>query len=142
MQQLFEKAIMIATKAHAGQKDKAGAPYLLHVLRVMLSVEKINEKIVALLHDVVEDSEVTFEELANKGFPKKILKAVELLTKTENKPYEDYIQEIKKNELARVVKLADLKDNMNISRLKTLTEYDKLRIKKYRAAYKFLNDKP
>lgn len=139
MQQLFEKAIMIATKAHAGQKDKAGAPYLLHVLRVMMSVEKMDERIVALLHDVVEDSETTIEELANEGFSKKILRAVELLTKTEHKTYEDYIQEIKRNELARVVKSADLKDNMNISRLKTLTENDKLRIKKYKAAYKFLN---
>lgn len=139
MQQLFEKAIMIATKVHAGQKDKAGAPYLLHVLRVMMSVEKMDERIVALLHDVVEDSETTIEELANEGFSKKILRAVELLTKTEHKTYEDYIQEIKKNELARVVKSADLKDNMNISRLKTLTENDKLRIKKYKAAYKFLN---
>lgn len=130
---------MIATKAHAGQKDKAGAPYLLHVLRVMMSVEKMDERIVALLHDVVEDSETTIEELANEGFSKKILRAVELLTKTEHKTYEDYIQEIKRNELARVVKSADLKDNMNISRLKTLTENDKLRIKKYKAAYKFLN---
>lgn len=139
MQQLFEKAIMIATKVHAGQKDKAGAPYLLHVLRVMMSVEKMDERIVALLHDVVEDSETTIEELANEGFSKKILRAVELLTKTEHKTYEDYIQEIKRNELARVVKLADLKDNMNISRLKTLTENDKLRIKKYKAAYNLLN---
>lgn len=139
MQQLFEKAIMIATKAHAGQKDKAGAPYLLHVLRVMLSVDKMDEKIVALLHDVVEDSEVTFEELTNEGFPKKILKALELLTKTENKPYEDYINEIKKNDLARVVKMADLKDNMNITRLKKVTEGDKLRINKYKAAYNLLN---
>lgn len=142
MQQLFERAIMIATKAHAGQKDKAGAPYLLHVLRVMMTVEKMDEKIVALLHDVVEDSEMTLVGLAKEGFPKKILKAVELLTKTENKPYEDYIEDIKQNELARVVKLADLKDNMNTSRLKSLTENDKLRIKKYKAAYKILNAKP
>lgn len=142
MQQLFEKAIMIAIKAHAGQKDKAGAPYLLHVLRVMLSVKKMDEKTVALLHDVVEDSETTIEELTKAGFPKKILKAVELLTKTESKPYKDYIEEIKQNELARVVKLADLKDNMNTSRLKSLTENDKLRIKKYKEAYKILNAKP
>lgn len=139
MQQLFEKAIMIATKAHAGQKDKAGAPYLLHVLRVMLSVESMDEKIVALLHDVVEDSEMTLVGLAKEGFPKKILKAVELLTKTESKPYKDYIEEIKQNELARVVKVADLKDNMNITRLKKVTESDKLRIKKYKAAYNLLN---
>lgn len=133
---------MIATNAHAGQKDKAGAPYLLHVIRVMMSVESMDEKIVALLHDVVEDSEMTLAGLAKEGFPKKILQAVELLTKTESKPYKDYVEEIKQNELARVVKLADLKDNMNISRLKALTENDKLRIKKYRAAFKILNTKP
>lgn len=130
---------MIATKAHEGQKDKAGAPYLLHILRVMMSVERMDEKIVALLHDVVEDSEVSVEELAYERFPKKILKAVELLTKTEKKTYEDYIQEIKNNDLARAVKLADLKDNMNITRLKKVTESDKLRIKKYKAAYNLLN---
>ncbi|MCZ2392986.1 MAG: phosphohydrolase [Chitinophagales bacterium] len=141
MQQLFEKAMIIAIKAHAGQKDKAEAPYLLHVLRVMMSVEKMDEKIVALLHDVVEDSEITFEELAKEGFPKKILKAVDLLTKSESKLYEDYIQEIRRNELARMVKMADLKDNLNTSRLKALTESDKLRVKKYKSAYKFLNDK-
>lgn len=139
MQKHFEKAMSIAIKAHEGQKDKAGAPYLLHVLRVMLSLESMDEKIVALLHDVVEDSEMTLEGLEQKGFPKKILKAVELLTKTEKKPYEDYIQEIKNNDLARAVKLADLKDNMNITRLKKVTESDKLRIKKYKAAYNLLN---
>ncbi|MCB9257288.1 MAG: GTP pyrophosphokinase [Chitinophagales bacterium] len=139
MQKHFEKAMSIAIKAHEGQKDKAGAPYLLHVLRVMMSVEKMDEKIVSLLHDVVEDSEMTLVGLAKEGFPKKILKAVELLTKTESKPYKDYIQEIKNNDLARVVKLADLKDNMNITRLKKVTESDKLRIKKYKAAYNLLN---
>lgn len=139
MQKHFEKAMSIAIKAHEGQKDKAGAPYLLHVLRVMMSVEKMDEKTVALLHDVVEDSETSIEELTKAGFPKKILKAVELLTKTDKKPYEDYIQEIKNNDLARAVKLADLKDNMNITRLKKVTEGDKLRIKKYKAAYNLLN---
>lgn len=139
MQQLYEKAMNIATRAHEGQKDKAGAPYLLHVLRVMMRVENMDEKIVALLHDVVEDSEITIEDLAKEGFSNKILIAVELLTKTENKPYEEYINEIKKNKLARVVKMADLEDNMNISRLKNLTERDILRLKKYEAAYKLLN---
>jgi len=139
MQKHFEMALSIAIKAHEGQKDKAGAPYLLHVLRVMMSVEKMDEKTVALLHDVVEDSETTIGELTKAGFPKKILKAVELLTKTDKKPYEDYIQEIKNNDLARAVKLADLKDNMNITRLKQVTVSDKLRIKKYKAAYNLLN---
>jgi len=139
MQQLFEKAIAIALKAHQGQKDKAGAPYLLHVLRVMMSMEKMDEKIVALLHDVVEDSETTIEDLTKAGFPLKILKAVELLTKTDNQPYEDYIQRMKKNPIAKAVKMADLKDNLNTNRLKKLSDSDKLRIKKYKQALKTLN---
>jgi (p)ppGpp synthase/HD superfamily hydrolase len=139
MQQLFEKAIAIALKAHQGQKDKAGAPYLLHVLRVMMSMEKMDEKIVALLHDVVEDSETTIEDFTKAGFPLKILKAVELLTKTDNQPYEDYIQRMKKNPIAKAVKMADLKDNLNTNRLKKLSDSDKLRIKKYKQALKTLN---
>ena len=94
MQRLFDKAVKIALKAHEGQNDKAGSPYLLHVLRVMMRVEKIDEKIVALLHDVVEDSSTTIEDLAKEGFPANILKSVELLTKKKGEPYKDYIKKI------------------------------------------------
>jgi len=139
MQQLFEKAMDIALKAHEGQKDKAGAPYLLHVLRVMMSVEKMDEKIVALLHDVVEDSEMTIDDLKKDKFPSKITKAVDLLSKKENQRYDDYIIEIRKDSLARAVKMADLKDNLNTNRLKKISDSDKLRIKKYKQALKTLN---
>ena len=141
MQRLFDKAVKIALKAHEGQNDKAGSPYLLHVLRVMMRVEKIDEKIVALLHDVVEDSSTTIEDLAKEGFPANILKSVELLTKKKGEPYKDYIKKIGRNRLARVVKLADLKDNMDVTRLKKISLNDKLRINKYKEAYKLLNTK-
>lgn len=138
MQQLLEKAISIALSAHFGKTDKGGNPYILHPLRIMLTMETTDEKIVALLHDVVEDSPTSIQELKDAKFSNKIVTAVSLLTKKENQPYDDYISAIKKNPLATKVKLADLKDNMNTSRLKKITEKDKLRIKKYRAAYKLL----
>ena len=101
-------------------------------------METTDEKIVALLHDVVEDSHTTIQQLKDAKFSNKIVAAVSLLTKKENQPYDDYISEIKRNPLATKVKLADLKDNMSTSRLKKITEKDKLRIRKYRAAYKLL----
>ena len=138
MQQLLEKAISISLSAHCGKTDKGGNPYILHPLRIMLSMDTNDEKIVALLHDVVEDSHITIQQLRDEKFSKKIVAAVSLLTKKEKQHYADYISAIKKNPLATKVKLTDLKDNLNISRLKKITEKDKLRIKKYRAAYKFL----
>jgi len=139
MQHLLEKAISIALAEHKGQKDKGGNPYILHPLRVMLSVETIEEKIVALLHDVIEDSNITIQNLIEEHFPEEILKAIILLTKKQNQSYEDYILAIKKNSLANKVKLADLKDNMDKKRLLNITEKDKARLKKYRYAYKMLN---
>lgn len=137
-QTLIEQAISIALTAHAGKLDKGGNVYILHPLRLMNAMNTPEEKIVALLHDVVEDSNITIPQLKEKGFPGKILKAVAVLTKTENQPYENYIAAIKKNPLATKVKLADLKDNMNLTRLKEITEADKLRMKKYKAAYNLL----
>lgn len=140
MQQLLEKALSIALTAHKGQKDKGGSPYILHPLRVMSSVVTMEEKIVALLHDVVEDSTITIQQLSEEKFSKKILSAVSLLTKKENQPYENYIRAIKKNALATRVKKADLKDNMNIARLKTIKQKDKDRIRKYKSALKILSE--
>lgn len=139
MEQFFDRAVQIAAEAHRGQKDKAGAPYILHVLRVMMSLEEMDEKIVALLHDVVEDSGITLLDLTKENFPSNILTAVDLLTKKENQPYEDYIFSIKSNLLAKAVKMADLEDNMNSKRLKNILRSDKLRIIKYQEAYGFLN---
>ena len=138
MQKLLEKAIFIAISAHKGQVDKGGNLYILHPLRVMLAMENVEEQIVAMLHDVIEDSKITIKELEDNKFPKQILEAVALLTKKNDQPYEDYILAIKKNSLARKVKQADLKDNMNKNRLKKVTEADQLRIIKYKKAYKLL----
>lgn len=137
-QQLLEQAIYIALQAHKGKADKGGGPYILHPLRVMLAMETTEAKIVAVLHDVVEDSCFTIQQLKQEGFSKKVLDAVSLLTKTENQNYENYISAIKKSSLATKVKLADLKDNMDKSRLKKITEEDLIRIKKYKAAFKQL----
>ena len=138
MQQLLEKAISIALQAHSGKTDKGGNPYILHPLRLMFAMETEEEKIVALLHDVVEDSTTTIQNLKEEKFSKRILSAVALLTKKENQSYQEYILAIKKNPLATKIKLADLKDNMNTKRLKKITETDRERIKKYKAAHKLL----
>ena len=138
-QHLLEKAISIALEAHKGKVDKGGQAYILHPLRIMNSMDTSEEKIVALLHDVVEDSNITIQFLKESGFSEKILKAIILLTKKENQLYEDYILTIKKNHLANKVKQADLKDNMDIRRLKKVTEADKLRFRKYKNAYRILN---
>jgi len=137
-QQLLEQAIYIALQAHKGKADKGGCPYILHPLRLMLAMETTEEKIVAVLHDVIEDSSFTIQKLKQEGFSKKVLDAVSLLTKTENQNYENYISAIKKNPLATKVKLADLKDNMDKSRLQKITEEDLIRIKKYKSAIKQL----
>jgi (p)ppGpp synthase/HD superfamily hydrolase len=138
MQQHLEKAISIALSAHKGEIDKGGSPYILHPLRVMLNMDTIEEKIVAILHDVVEDSAISIQNLKDEGYPEIILKAIELLTKDVNQSYEEYILDIRKNRLATKVKLADLKDNMNINRLMDPNDEDKARLKKYKAAYKVL----
>lgn len=138
IQQLLEKAISIALLAHKGQMDKGGCPYILHPLRVMFAMETTEEKIVALLHDVVEDSGTTIQNLSKENFPKKILIAIDLLTKKDNQNYEEYILAIKKNPLASRVKKADLKDNMDKKRLLNISVKDEARLKKYRNAYKIL----
>jgi (p)ppGpp synthase/HD superfamily hydrolase len=135
MQALFEKAIKIALKAHKGKTDKGGNPYILHPLRIMTSMDTLEEKITAILHDVIEDSDISVEYLTKHKFPESITNAITLLSKTKNQNYDDYIKEIKKNKLATKVKIADLEDNMNLSRLKSITEKDKQRLLKYKTAY-------
>jgi len=113
---MLEKAIILAT--HKGKKDKGGACYILHALRVMLCFEKEEQQIVAVLHDVLEDTEISEEYLQNVGFHKNIIEAVVCLTKKQCENYFDYIERVKQNDIARMVKLADLQDNMNLKRIK------------------------
>jgi (p)ppGpp synthase/HD superfamily hydrolase len=134
----LERAIEIAAKAHAGQVDKAGQPYVLHPLRMMLAVTTKEARMAAVLHDVVEDTAVTLDELRAEGFPASVLEAVEALTKREGEDYEAFIRRVATNPIAREVKLADLRDNSDLSRIAEPTERDRERIKKYQRAITFL----
>lgn len=129
----------IAKRAHKGQVDKAGAPYILHPETVASFVTKDDEKIVAYLHDVIEDTPCQLRDLENAGFSSEIVNAVDLLTRKTGQSYKQYLKLVKTNELARVVKLADLKHNSDLSRLTHVTENDIKRLKKYQDAIAFLS---
>ena len=134
----YELALKIATEAHKGQVDKAGVPYINHPLTVASLVDTEEEKIVALLHDTIEDTNITEQDLIDYGFPNEIVEAVKLLTHNKNVPYMDYVAKIKDNELARKVKIADLTHNSDLSRLKEITDKDKKRYNKYQKALLYL----
>lgn len=137
----LEKAIKIAIEAHKNQVDLSGEPYIEHIYRVALSVNGgKDERIVAFLHDVVEDSDMTINDLRAAGFEERIIEAVDILTKREGQPYDSYIDRISTNKIAIAVKVADLKDNMNITRLKSLNDKHIARIKKYHTAYSKLSN--
>ncbi len=139
----LERAIAIATEAHKGQYDKAGNDYIGHPLRVMDMGRTEEEKIVGVLHDVVEDTEWTFAQLADEGFSQEIIEALKCVTKiSENENYDDFIERVKKNPLATAVKINDLTDNMDIRRLPYLSDKDVKRLKKYLKAYKKLIGEP
>lgn len=135
----LERAIEIARQTHAGQVDKGGADYIGHPLRVMEMGKTEEEKIVGVLHDVVEDSDWTFEMLESEGFSSEIIEALRCVTKlSDDEDYDQFISRIKKNKLAIKVKLCDLVDNLDSSRLENVTEEDIKRSKKYMRAYKLL----
>ena len=138
-EELIEAAIAIAAEAHKGQVDKAGRPYILHPLRVMEQMRSDDEKIVAVLHDVVEDSAWTLSALQNAGFPSHIVSALDALTKRDGENYQDFIERVNCSPLAKAVKMADLRDNMNIARLPLpLTSKDHERLAKYARALRYL----
>jgi len=134
----LEESIILAVRAHRGQKDKAGAPYILHPLRLMLRMETDTERTVAVLHDVVEDSPYSLEKLNKAGYPPEIIEALDCLTRRENEPYATFIERVQTNPLALKVKTADLEDNMDIKRFKTMTEKDLERLDTYRKAWNSL----
>lgn len=136
---LEELAFEIAKEAHAGQTDKAGLDYILHPLQVAAEVTTDEEKAVALLHDIIEDTDVTASELLAKGLPDNVVEAVEALTKKHNQNYAAYLAGVKKNRLATAVKLADLKHNSDLSRLEKITQKDRERAEKYRKAIEYLS---
>lgn len=130
----LERALVIAAEAHQGTTDKGGAPYILHPLRLMQQMTTTDERIVALLHDVVEDSPWTLDALRAEGFSEEIVAAVDGLTRREGETYEDFIARGASNPLARRVKLADIEDNMDLRRLGEIREKDLERLKRYQRA--------
>jgi (p)ppGpp synthase/HD superfamily hydrolase len=134
----LDKAIALACKVHAAQVDKSGEPYILHPLRLMLKFNNNDERIVGVLHDVIEDSEVTLDDLRKIGFDELIVQAVDSLSKRTDESYESFINRIKVNRLATKVKIEDIKDNLNLTRLHSISSNDLDRIEKYHKALTYL----
>lgn len=130
----IERAIEIAAAAHAGQVDKAGAPYILHPLRVMLRMTTGNERIAAVLHDVVEDSRWTLDLLRAEGFSEDIVRAIDSVTRREGETYEAFVARAGLDPVGRRVKLADLEDNCDLGRIAAPSERDRARVDRYRRA--------
>jgi len=138
-EELLEKAREIATEAHKWQVDKGGKPYIGHPLRVAERCTDIRAKIVAVLHDVLEDTEWTVEGLQEEGFPQEITDALVGVTRPEEESYDDFIIRAGKNPISRAVKIADLEDNMDIRRLRyPMDEWDFKRLNKYLKSYEYL----
>ena len=135
---LTKKAMIIAFNAHKEQLDKSGIPYIFHPFHLAEQMDDEESVCVALLHDVVEDTDITFEDLKNEGFTDNILNALKLLTHDDNVEYMDYVKEIKKNDIAKKVKLADLKHNSDLSRLDVIDDYVLERVNKYKKAIAYL----
>lgn len=136
--ELYDKALQIAVRAHKGQKDKAGHDYILHPIRVSERCDDPRAKIVALLHDTIEDTDVTADYLREEGFTEEIVEAVLAVTRREGEEYDDYVRRAAQNELGRMVKRADLEDNMDIRRLPELTDRDVERLRKYLRAWQYI----
>jgi (p)ppGpp synthase/HD superfamily hydrolase len=127
-----ERAIAIAAEAHAGQTDKAGAPYILHPLRIMLQMKTDDERIVAVLHDVCEDCPGwDTARLRQEGFSEEIIEALDRVTKREGEEYEAFALRAAGHPVSKAVKLADLRDNSDLSRIPAPTLRDIERVKKY-----------
>ena len=137
---LTRKAMNIAYNAHMNQFDKAGVPYIYHPIHLAEQMDSETECIVALLHDVVEDTEVTFEQL-EKDFPKEVIESIRLLTHDKDVDYKKYIKELSQNPIAKKVKIADLLHNSDETRLEKITIKDAARREKYKKALEFLQNK-
>jgi (p)ppGpp synthase/HD superfamily hydrolase len=127
----LEDAVALAVEAHRGQKEKAGEPYILHVLRVVFRLDTEHERMAAALHDVVEDTAYTLDDLRLRGYPEPVVEAVDALTRRDDETYEQFVERAGANRIARRVKLADLEDNMDIRRLPQVTEHDLERLNRY-----------
>lgn len=142
MMNMLGRAIEIAATAHAGQTDKGGKPYILHPLWVMNKVRHLGEEfmIVAVLHDVIEDTKWELQDFIDEGFSQNVLLALNALTHAQGVNYDTYIKEISLNKIAKAVKLRDLEHNTKVTRLKGLRKKDFDRLEKYHRAYTYLMD--
>ena len=136
--ELYDKALQIAMRAHAGQKDKAGHDYIMHPIRVSERCSDLRARIVALLHDTIEDTDVTADYLREQGFTEEIVEAVLSVTRREGEEYDNYVHRAAQNELGKMVKRADLEDNMDVRRYVELTDRDVERLRKYLRAWQEL----
>ncbi|MDH4602389.1 GTP pyrophosphokinase [Pseudomonas syringae] len=137
--QLIEVALQRALNAYAGKVDKGGKPYILHPLRLMARLNEPIEQCVAVLHDVIEDSDTTADDLRADGFPESVVSAVEVLTRRRGESYEAFIERVRVHPLACKVKLLDIEDNLNLLRLNVVTDKDLHRVAKYHRAWMLLN---
>lgn len=135
---LTKKAMEICYRAHAGQLDKGGMPYVFHPIHIAEQMEDEYSACAALLHDTVEDGGIELSELYEADFPEEIVRTVDILTRREDEPYMEYIQRLKENSLAVKVKLADLNHNSDMSRLNIITKWDMERKEKYEKAIAML----
>ena len=136
----YSSVLEFAMKKHDGQTDKSGKPYILHPMEVALSLYKESDKIVALLHDVLEDTDATADDLIALGLYDCEVEAIKLLTKPRKEDYMHYVHRVAEYPIARRVKMADLRHNMDISRLDVVTEKDLARVEQYKKAYRILED--
>lgn len=137
--ELYDLALQIAIRAHEGQKDKSGRDYMMHPIRVAERCKDPRAKIVALLHDTIEDTDVSPDYLLGQGFPEEIIAGVLSVTKRVGESYEDFVARAAKNHIGKEVKRADLEDNMDIRRLKEITDGDVARLRRYLRAWQSLN---
>ncbi len=136
-----KQALKLMFAKHKDQVDKSGIPYVFHPFTVAQSMDDENSTIVALLHDVIEDTDTTIDELVEMGFNDEIISALKILTHDKSVAYFDYIEKIKSNSLATKVKISDLKNNSDLSRLNKITQKDVERVEKYKKSLEILNGK-
>lgn len=138
MSELLDRAAYLCVTKHSGQRDKMGCAYFQHPMRVAMKCEKDEEKIVALLHDTLEDTDVTREFLLEQGFPEEIIEAIESVTRRPEEDYFDFIKRAKQNQIGRVVKIHDLEDNLNVLRLNEISPAMAERFNRYLKSLDYL----
>ena len=137
---MTKAALKLCFEAHKDQTDKSGMPYVFHPFHLAEQMKDEDTTVVALLHDVIEDTDYTVDDLDDMGFSERVISAIELMTHDDEVPYMEYVAEIKKNPIAREVKLADLRHNSDVTRLDVITPWDEKRAKKYAEAIKLLEN--